>query len=166
MIRQARHTDIEKIMPLIQRAVAVMHAQGSYQWDETYPRASDYQKDITRGELYLYIESEVVLGVCTISKRGHEEYPLIQWSTKAEGWTLKRLAVDPEQRGAGIADQFFQFAEVLAKENNVYYLNTDTFSENHHAQKLFIRNGFSFVQARKDDRNNLELFYFEKLFGN
>lgn len=162
MIRKATARDINQIMIVVKRVVQVMNQQGSYQWDHSYPLAKDYQKDIDREELYLYEVADQLLGVCSISKRGHEEYDLIAWSNHTHALTVKRLAVDPEARGKGVADQFFTFAEQLARQTEVTLLNTDTFKENNYAQQLFSRNGFRFVQTRKENRHGPELVYFEK----
>lgn len=162
MIRKATAGDIELIMQVVDDVVKVMNEQGSFQWDDTYPLVSDYQKDLRRDELYVYQESEIIFGVCTISKRGHEEYDQIAWSQHDNALTLKRLAVDPNARGKGIADKFFQFAETVATELNANHLTTDTFAENQYAQKLFKRNGFRFVQARREEKEATELYYFEK----
>lgn len=162
VIRQAKAKDIESIMPMIKRVIHVMNEQGSSQWDETYPTEQDFKEDLVRGELYVFEQTGKIRGVCTISTRGHEEYPLIQWSTKEEGWTLKRLAVDPTCRGEGISDRFFQFAEGLAQQNGIYYLNTDTFEDNSYAQQLFTRNGYAFVQRREDEQDHVVLYYYEK----
>ena len=161
MIRKATEKDLDAIMKVVDQVIKVMHGQGTFQWDDSYPLVSDYQKDLNRDELYVYEKSAAILGVCTISNRGHEEYHLIEWSEHDCALTLKRLAVSPNARGKGFANQFIQFAGELAGEKNITHLNTDTFAENLYAQKLFKRNGFYFVQSRIEDEGS-ELYYFEK----
>ncbi|GGM34240.1 N-acetyltransferase [Paraliobacillus quinghaiensis] len=161
MISKATEKDLGAIMKVVDQVIEVMHAQGSFQWDESYPLVSDYQKDLNRDELYVYEELGAILGACTISNRGHEEYHLINWSEHDLALTLKRLAVSPNARGKGVADQFIEFAEELAHKKNIPHLNTDTFAENLYAQQLFKRNEFRFVQARIEDEGS-ELYYFEK----
>ncbi|GAA5417482.1 hypothetical protein Pryu01_02556 [Paraliobacillus ryukyuensis] len=163
MIRKATTTDIPEIMKVVKRVVKAMNEQGSYQWDHTYPLAADYQKDVNRNELYLYEVAEGIRAVCTISSRGHKEYNEIAWTAHDQSFTLKRLAVDPTARGKGIANQFFAYAEQLAKQTGVPLLNTDTFLENQYAQQLFKRNAFQFVQTRKETVEAPELVYFEKV---
>ncbi|CQR48280.1 Acetyltransferase (GNAT) family protein [Paraliobacillus sp. PM-2] len=163
MIRKATSEDLTYIMAIVKRVVTVMNRQGSYQWDDSYPQVKDYQKDIDRGELYVFETNSTLVGVCTISNRGHEEYHLIAWTPHHKFFTLKRLAIDPSARGKGIADQFFTYAEQLALKNNVTLINTDTFSENHYAQQLFKRNGYQFVQTRKENEHAPKLAYFEKI---
>ncbi|WP_017473817.1 GNAT family N-acetyltransferase [Amphibacillus jilinensis] len=165
MIRKANPKDIDNIMSMVKLVVEIMHAQGSQQWDETYPTAKDYQKDLGRDELYVFEEEGIIYGVCTISKRGHQEYPLINWSSQQPALTIKRLAISPNYQGKGVANQFFQFAENLAKSLGRYALNTDTFAHNQFAQRLFQRQGYQFVEARQDPRDLNELYYYEKLLN-
>ncbi|WP_067837593.1 GNAT family N-acetyltransferase [Amphibacillus sediminis] len=160
MIRKAAQIDMNAIMVMIKRVVEVMNAQGSQQWDESYPSQADYQKDLKRGELYVLENQDIIRGVCTISKRGHQEYHLINWSHDEPAWTIKRIAIDPDYRGQGAADQFLAFAEQLAVDSGVNYLTTDTYSENEYAQRLFKRHGFQFVEVREYE--NEQLVYFEK----
>ncbi|WP_182200733.1 GNAT family N-acetyltransferase [Paraliobacillus salinarum] len=162
MIRKATNKDLTEVMRIVKRVVKVMNEQGSYQWNDSYPQANDYQNDINREELYLYEIDAVIVGVCTISNRGHEEYGLINWTSHEKAFTLKRLAIDPNARGKGIADQFFDYAVELALQSGVSLINTDTFTENRYAQQLFKRNGFRFVQTRKEHDQAPNLAYFEK----
>jgi len=162
LIRKAIRKDLPGIMRMTQAVVGKMNNQGSKQWDEHYPAEADYLRDIERDELFVFEENGTVLGVCSISKRGHKEYHEINWSTNDPTWTLKRMAVDPNQHGRGIADQLIQFAQKLAKQAGVYHLNTDTYSENQHAKRLFQRHGFQLVETRQDPSHSAELYYFEK----
>ncbi|MFB1051747.1 GNAT family N-acetyltransferase [Paraliobacillus sp. JSM ZJ581] len=163
MIRKATNEDLTSVMRMVKRVVKVMHAHGSYQWNDSYPQTNDYQKDINREELYLYEMDSVIVGVCTISSRGHEAYDLINWTPHQKAFTLKRLAIDPSLRGKGIADQFFAFATKLALKSCVSLINTDTYNENCYAQQVFKRNGFRFVQTRKENDKAPILAYFEKV---
>ncbi|SEN82878.1 Acetyltransferase (GNAT) domain-containing protein [Amphibacillus marinus] len=162
MIRLATAFDMSEIMTLISKVVKVMNSQGSQQWHEGYPAEADYAKDIKRGELFVLEENGVVLGICTISKRGHEEYHLIKWTQPYSAFTIKRLAIDPEYRGKGLANQFFKYAGKLAEQSGIATLNTDTFWNNTNAQALFKRNGFHYIQSRQDPQTMNTLHYFEK----
>lgn len=163
MIREAKTKDLNEIMIIVSAVVKKMHELGSRQWDENYPTEADYLKDINKQELFVHQENEEIAGVCTISKQGHEEYHLINWSSAKPAWTLKRMAINPDYHGRGVADQLIRFAEELAKQAGIYYLTTDTFSENQHAQRLFRRHGFNLVDKRRDQQDLVELYYFDKL---
>ncbi|WP_138418975.1 GNAT family N-acetyltransferase [Aquibacillus sediminis] len=163
MIRSANQEDLQRIMEIVAASVEVMNEQGNYQWDHTYPTVANYQTDLDNEELYVYQQDDAILGVVAISEKPHSEYPLIRWSYPDHALTVKRLAVDPAARGKSIADNFFQFAELVAKEKGIHYLKTDTFSKNIYAQQLFLRNGYRFVEERKHDGDRDSLYYYEKV---
>ncbi|MRH43659.1 GNAT family N-acetyltransferase [Aquibacillus halophilus] len=162
MIRLAKDADLTKIMDIVKNSVKVMNQKGNFQWDETYPLATNYQEDIDRKELYIYEESGQIKGVITISENEHSEYPSISWSSPVKALTIKRLAVNPEARGGDISGALFLFAEKVAKEKEIPYLKTDTFSKNSSAQRLFDKNGYLFVQAKEVKEKGDSLLYFEK----
>ncbi|MBU5595413.1 GNAT family N-acetyltransferase [Amphibacillus sp. MSJ-3] len=165
MIREARRQDLNEIMIIVCAVVKKMHEQGSRQWDENYPTGADYLNDINNHELFVYEKNGEIVGVCTVSKQGHKEYHLINWSSSEPAWTIKRIAINPSYHGQGIADQFMEFAEELAKQSGIYHLTTDTFCENKHAQGLFQRHGFHYVDRRNDRRGSFEFYYYEKILA-
>lgn len=162
MIRQANQNDLNKIAEMIRAVVKKMQEQGSEQWDDSYPAKADYLRDINRDELFVYEVGQEIAGVCSISKRGHAEYGEINWSTNDPAWTLKRIAIHPNNHGQGIADELLKYAEKLAKKSGVYHLNTDTYSDNKYAQKLFLRHGFQIAEAKRIRDDGSELDYYEK----
>ncbi|WP_186576305.1 GNAT family N-acetyltransferase [Aquibacillus kalidii] len=162
MIRLATIADLESIMEIVGKAVKVMNDQGNFQWDHSYPLLENYQGDLEREDLYVYEKNEEVLGAIAISEKAHSEYHLIGWSSDEPALTLKRLVVSPFARKQGIADAFFEFAEEYAIANQFYFIKTDTFSKNLAAQKLFARNGYTFVEERREEAKNDSLYYFEK----
>lgn len=165
MIREATIQDLEEIMTNVRAVVKWMHERGSRQWDMSYPTEADYQKDIDRRELFVYLLEGKIVGVYTISREGHQEYPSINWTSVVPAWTLKRVAINPDYHGRGIADQLMRFAEQQAKSAGIYRINTDTYSENLHAQKLFKRHGYQLVDKRTGRRGTIEFFYFEKVLS-
>lgn len=165
MIREATIQDLDEIMIIVRDVVKWMHERGSRQWDSSYPSEADYLRDINKRELFVYLLDEKIVAVYTISREGHKEYPSINWASSEPAWTLKRIAINPDYHGRGIADQLIKFAENHAKESGIYRLNTDTYSENFHAQKVFTRHGFQLVDKRVGRRGSIEFFYYEKLLS-
>lgn len=165
MIREATLQDLEEIMTIVRAVVKLMRERGSVQWDDSYPTEADYLKDINKRELFVYLIEDKIVGVYAISHEGHNEYPSINWTSNVPAWTLKRIAISPDYHGRGIADQLMRFAEEHAKDNGVYRINTDTYSENLHAQKVFKRHGYQLVDKRTGRRGTIEFFYFEKVLS-
>lgn len=163
MIRQGIEDDLPEVVKLVRAVVKRMEQRGSNQWDATYPTRADYLKDINRNELYVYVEQDRLVGLFTLSSRGHKEYQFINWTSEKPAWTLKRLAIEPDFHGQGRANKLLEFAEKLAIQSGIYRLNTDTYSDNLVARKLFERHGYQLVDQQMDPQKGLPLLYYEKI---
>ncbi|WP_077624149.1 GNAT family N-acetyltransferase [Sediminibacillus massiliensis] len=163
MIRLANKEDLPRIMEIVKASVKVMNEQGNEQWNEDYPLESDFKGDLENQELYVAEIGGTVTGAACISEKEHSEYPLISWRKNDKALTVKRVAVDPSNRGSGIASGLYKHAEQVGREKGLHYLKTDTFSKNQSAQRLFRKNGYQFVQARRVEEKDDELWYFDKL---
>lgn len=60
---------------------------------------------------------------------------------------LKRLFVDPEMRGQGVAEQLMQQMEVLALKAGVQQLRLETGQHHHAALRFYQRLGYRFCDA-------------------
>lgn len=143
MIRKGRNTDIEPIMALTKACAKTMIANGIYQWNEHYPKATTFQSDVNRDELYILEINGQVKGTIVISTLMDEEYTPIKWLTKNENNIyIHRLAIHPELQGKGYAQQLMGFAEQYAMENNYCSIRLDTFSQNKRNQKFYELRGY------------------------
>ncbi|WP_299121526.1 GNAT family N-acetyltransferase [uncultured Winogradskyella sp.] len=138
MIRKATLSDIEPILIMTKACAKAMRAKGIYQWNEHYPKASAFENDIKRDELYvLELESQIV-GCIVISTFMDEEYIPIKWLTpNKNNIYIHRLAIHPKHQGFGYAQQLMNFAEQLAIENSYSSIRLDTFSQNKRNQKFY-----------------------------
>ncbi|WP_062322689.1 hypothetical protein [Halolactibacillus sp. JCM 19043] len=92
MIRLATHSDLDRIMVIVNEVIKEMHVRGSQQWSTDYPKRADFIQDINKRELYVYEQAGEVAGMCAFSETGHAEYSLIPFST-TNALTIKRLAI-------------------------------------------------------------------------
>ncbi len=143
MIRKAILEDVNEILKITKACAAHMISNNIFQWNEFYPNASAFERDIEEGECYVIeIESEVI-GCVTISTLMDEEYVPIDWLTPNENNIyIHRLAVHPEYQGKGYAQQLLSFAEDYAKTNTYASIRLDTFSQNKRNQKFYERRGY------------------------
>lgn len=143
MIRNAILDDVSEILKITKACAAHMIRNNIFQWNEFYPNASAFERDIERGECYvLEIENEIV-GCVTISTFMDEEYLPITWLTPNENNIyIHRLAVHPEYQGNGYAQQLLSFAEDYAKANTCASIRLDTFSQNKRNQKFYELRGY------------------------
>jgi len=138
MIRHAKISEIPDILTICNACAELMISNKIYQWNEHYPSAAVFEKDIERGELYVLEIDEKIEGIIVISTRIDDEYVPIKWLTpNANNIYIHRLAVNPKLQGKGFAQQLMTFAETHAKENGFASIRLDTFSQNKRNQKFY-----------------------------
>ncbi|WP_088226845.1 GNAT family N-acetyltransferase [Desulfosporosinus sp. FKB] len=144
MMRRAVVEDVPQIMDMVQKTILEMHSYGNYQWDENYPQADDFTMDIKAGNLYVREEKGNLAAFICVNRVEPEEYSHLQWFSR-EGMVIHRMSVHPDYRRRGLAVELLQFAETLARSNDLPYLKTDTNSKNEKMKSLFMKCGFKFI---------------------
>ncbi|MGC6430345.1 MAG: GNAT family N-acetyltransferase [Jejuia sp.] len=143
MIRNATTEDVDKILKITKACAKHMIGLNIFQWNEFYPNASAFLKDIKRDECYILEIENRVIGCITISTLMDEEYIPIQWLTpNANNIYIHRLAVHPNYQGNGYAQQLLSFGEDYARNNNFKSVRLDTFSQNKRNQKFYELRGY------------------------
>ena len=81
MIRKAKPTEIIQLLAITQACAKKMASEGIYQWDDAYPNMAAFEKDLKRGELYVLLAQEKIIGCITVSTFKDIEYHTIDWLT-------------------------------------------------------------------------------------
>ena len=143
MIRRAKISEIPDIIANCRACAAFMISNGIHQWNEHYPSAAAFERDIERDELYVLEIAEKVVGTIVISALMDDEYVSVTWlTTNANSVYIHRLSIDPNQQGKGYAQQLMDFAENQAKENGFDSIRLDTFSQNKRNQRFYEKRGY------------------------
>lgn len=138
MIRKATSSDINAILIVTKACAKTMVDKGIYQWNEHYPNAAAFEKDIQRHELYVLTHKEAIIGSIVISTMMDAEYEPISWLTpNKNNLYIHRLSVHPNYQGQGYAQQLMDFAETFGKDHGFASIRLDTFSQNHRNQKFY-----------------------------
>lgn len=145
MIRTATMEDLSRIMEIVQGVIVEMHGYNNFQWDENYPQVKDFAGDIEKGDLFIAIREEQIVGFICINKTQPSEYDGLKWALSEEALVVHRMGVSPDYRKAGVGFELVMYAEELANIKKVKYLKTDTYSLNTNAQRLFLKLGYLFV---------------------
>ena len=141
MIRVATHEDLTEIMDIVEIAKTLMAKDNNPQWDDAYPKSTDFTSDIENKNLFLLESEGIIQGFVTIDQQQSNWYDKIDWPIdKKDAYVIHRLAVKPDYPGA--SKQLFDFAINIARTHHVNTVLTDTFSQNKRAQKLFEQYGF------------------------
>ncbi|MEK4668116.1 GNAT family N-acetyltransferase [Niallia sp. FSL R7-0271] len=164
-IRLATINDLDAIMNIAAKTIKIMNEEGNDQWSDKYPAEKDFKTDIENSSAFVAIMDEEVVGSIAIDRIGGKNYDLIEWTlTEKNFYVIHRLMVDPEIRGGGIASKLLAFAEIIAIENDTFYLKTDTYAINEKAQNLFLKNGFNKVGELHFPGKERPFYCFDKSF--
>lgn len=162
-IRRAVITDIPEIMLLIAEVVPAMNAGGNFQWDNTYPNAQVFEKDIERDQLWVAAIDGRIAGISAITTDQEPEYANVGWDIDELAIVTHRLAVGPKYRGMGVAAALMLEAEHEALRRGIKTLRVDTNTANQATQKLFPKMGYVFTgETGLGFRPNLRFFCYEK----
>lgn len=144
-IRLANAEDVDTVMEIVRRVVPLMRESGNLQWDDTYPNAAVFERDVACAQLWIAEIDSQVAGLAAITTDQEAEYANVGWNVTEPALVVHRLAVDPAFRGQGAAAALMHQAEVVARERGIGVLRVDTNSENAATQALFPKLGYVFA---------------------
>lgn len=165
IFRIAKKEDIEKIMPIIEKAQEYLKNQGIDQWQDGYPNEESIGEDIEAENFYILEENDKILGVTALIFGEDKTYQKIydgKWLTNGTYGVIHRLAVGHNQRRRGIANKILKEVEKTTIEKNINSIKVDTHRDNKGMQKLLEKNGYQYcgiIYAR----DNTERVAFEKI---
>ena len=139
-IRKARKSDIDRIMPVYEKARAFMRKTGNTtQWVNGYPQRELIEQDIETGQFFVCCDSAENLCGCFAFVAGPDPtYSYIedgQWSWDESYMVIHRLASDGSVQG--VADACFSWC--LEQHP---FLRADTHADNKVMQHILVKNGF------------------------
>jgi len=141
-VRQGTSQDIPAIMALVRRVVPLMRASGNLQWDETYPNAEVFERDVELAQLWVAEIVSEIAGVAAITTDQEPEYANVGWDISEPAIVVHRVAGDPAFRGQGVAAALMLQAEKVARSRGIAVLRVDTNTQNAATQKLFPKLGY------------------------
>lgn len=162
-VRLATLIDIPALLQLIRRVVPLMQAVGNFQWDDEYPNAAVFEKDIAQDQLWVAELDGQLVGVAAITTDQEPEYTQVGWDLTETAIVVHRLAVDPAVRGRGVAAQLLAQAEEVARQRGISVLRIDTNTQNEATQRLFPKAGYVFAgEIGLGFRPGLRFYCYEK----
>src|SRR6202020_1147614 len=115
-MRLAVREDVVALVELLRRGVPLMLAAGNLQWNDDYPNAEVFERDIELGDLWVAEIDGGIAGVAAVSTDQEPEDAQVGWDINEVAVVVHRLAVDPAFRGAGVAGALMGKAEEVAME--------------------------------------------------
>ena len=164
-IRLAVREDVAAVVELLRRVVPLMRASGNLQWDDDYPNAEVFERDIEAGQLWVAEMDGAIAGVAAVSTDQEPEYAEV-WDIEEVAVVVHRLAVDPAFRGAGVAGALMGKAEEVAVERGIRVLRVDTNTQNEATQRLLPKLGYELAgEIGLGFRPGLRFLCYEKRLG-
>jgi len=164
IIRLATPDDIPAIMQLVAEVVPVMQASGNFQWDNNYPNAKVFERDIELQQLWVADVDGGIGGVTAITTDQDTEYAEVGWDITETAIVTHRLAVSVNHRRKGVAEALLKQAEIVAQSRGIKILRIDTNSNNKATRLLFPKLGYEFAgEISLSFRPNLRFYCYEKL---
>jgi GNAT superfamily N-acetyltransferase len=165
-MRQATLKDMDAVMEVVRRVVPLMRASGNLQWDDTYPNAEVFTRDVEQSQLWVAEIGGQVAGVAAITTDQAPEYAHVGWDISELAIVVHRVAVDPAFRGKGIAAALLLQAEEVARSRGITVLRVDTNTQNMATQKLFPKLGYTLAgETELGFRAGLRFLCYEKRLG-
>ena len=141
-LRRAIDADVATIVDVVRRIVPEMRAADQLQWDDAYPNAKTFARDIANGELWVAEVDACLAGVAAITTEQYKGYAQLGWDVQEPAIVVHRLLVDPAFRRRGIAGALMRQAEAVAATRGIAVLRVDTDLKNDAARRMFERLGY------------------------
>ncbi|TDE42102.1 GNAT family N-acetyltransferase [Flavobacterium rhamnosiphilum] len=118
--RKAELSEIGPIWEILQQAIQRRKEDGSKQWQDGYPNPEVVQKDIEKGEGFVLVEGETIIGYSAVLINDEPAYATIEgnWLTNGDFVVLHRVAISEKYLGKGLSKMILKYIEDFALSNN------------------------------------------------
>jgi GNAT superfamily N-acetyltransferase len=142
MLTKGKKEDLLELDKLAVLVINDMKKSLIPQWELSYPRFNDFEKDVLSNSIYLYKMNGIIVGTCTVKPEDDPAYKTIDSWMKNNSLVIHRMLVHPEFRNAGIAKAFIDNAISLCKSGKYESIKIDTHLENYKMRNFLTKNGF------------------------
>ena len=146
LLRKANISELEEVVGLYKKAIAHMHLNGIFQWDDIYPNEKVLRKDIEKGELYIFSIDEKPAAAVVLNRKFDLEYYIGRWvNNDSSFYVVHRLCVSPDFQGMGVGRRVMLEIEKLLVQMGAKSIRLDAFPKNPAAISLYQRLGYNKV---------------------
>lgn len=146
-IRKAKKEDIRSVVRIYD-SIHDLEEEGilTIGWQKgVYPTEKTALEALSRDELYVIVDNDVVIGSAVLNKRQVDVYSKASWAYEAkseEVFVMHTLTLDPRVNGKGYGSAFVKFYEEEAKRQCAKVLRMDTNKINTRARCLYRKLGY------------------------
>jgi GNAT superfamily N-acetyltransferase len=144
--RKAELSEIAQIWAILQQAIQRRKEDGSTQWQDGYPNPEVVQKDIEKGEGFVLIAGENIIGYSAVLINDEPAYEKIEgnWLTNDDFVVIHRVAISEKYLGKGFAKMIIKYVEDFALGNHIFSVKADTNFDNIAMMKIFEILGYTY----------------------
>lgn len=144
---QAVQSDFEKVKAAYIEIINHTPGMDRYaRWEYgKHPTDESIKAYIDAGNMYMFMDGEIVVGVVAITFVQGDDYHPVKWQISAkddEVVVLHLLGITPKYHGAGVGRKMLQEVWKIASEKKMKACRVDTLASNIPAQKFYERLGF------------------------
>lgn len=110
-----------------------------------YPSDATAKEALQRGDLFVGVDDESIVGTAIINKQQSDAYKNGRWNyivSEQEIMVLHTLVIDPRLMGKGYGKSFVNFYENYAISQGCRYLRMDTQAKNKNARAMYKKLGY------------------------
>lgn len=111
-----------------------------------YPVKSTAEKAFAKGELFVEVMEEAVVGTAILNQAQVDVYENAPWRYEVpdnQVMVMHTLVIDPDIKGQGLGRAFAEFYEKYAVEQGAPYLRIDTNERNENARRFYKKLGYN-----------------------
>ena len=148
-VRAATANDIDAIGRLYDDLNDYLASHENYpRWKKgVYPIREDAEEAFQKGNLYVAVIGENVVGTVVYSDQQEEAYRTADWQLAFDipVVVIGKLAVLPEYFGCGVGKALLEHAAVVGKQRSAKAIRLDAYEENLPAIRLYEKCGFQYM---------------------
>jgi len=151
-IRVANQKDENAVNEFYKKVIDVMHYNhfNFPRWDyEVYPSKETIANAISKGEQFICLDKDVIVGAFVLNKDPEGEYQKYgDWTIHLDDgqyYVIHTFAVDPDYTRNGVAHIMINYIKQKAMDEYIPSIRCDIMGDNRPAISLFERNCFKYV---------------------
>ena len=138
---QALPRDLADLYSLLKEASAWLRAQGSAQWNPTYP-IERFTQEVEDGHVWYWKSGIALLATVTLLPRRPEYYPAGVWDDVLPAWYVCRFTVQRALTGRRVGESLLRQLELEAAACGVQALRLDVVASSPFLVRYYLAQGF------------------------
>ena len=143
--RRAQNSDVDKIVQILQDAIAFLKERGSTQWQSGYPSRETVKEDIKNNCAWVLTVDNEVAGYAAVVIGRDSNYAKIdgEWNNDVDSYaTIHRIAISSKFRGMHLTQFFLSNIISLTYAQEIHNFRIDTGEKNKIVQHIATSHNF------------------------